>query len=164
MTTCRREADLWEAIAAGRWPETGSAELHAHVSSCRICRELADVAEAIHADAIESARAAEPPTSAIVWWRAQMRARQEAAHAADRPMTIAHALAVAAGCGLTLALMSIVVPWLRPFLAGLMVSEGILNTLPALDLTQQWGLILPAALFVTLVLAPVALYLVFAGD
>lgn len=164
MTTCRREADLWEAIRTGRWPETGSAELHAHVSSCGICRELADVAEAVHSDAIESARAAEPPTSAIVWWRAQMRARQEAAHAADRPMTIAHALAVAAGCGLTLALMSTVVPWLRPFLADLLESAGILGTLPALGLTLQWGLILPAALFVTLILAPVALYLVLADD
>ena len=161
MITCAREAELWEAIATGRWPETASAELHAHVDSCGICREFADVAGAVHADAIESARAAEPPTSAIVWWRAQMRARQEAAHAADRPITIAHALAVAAGFGLTLALLSLVVPWLRPFVIRLVQSGESVTAIPALGLAQQWGPILAGALFMTLVLAPVALYLVF---
>ena len=40
------------------------------------------VAEAIAAEAAQARREASPPSSAIVWWRAQMRARQEAAQAA----------------------------------------------------------------------------------
>ena len=45
-------------------------------------------------------REAQPPSSAIVWWRAQMRARQEAARLAEQPITIVHALSIAAGIGL----------------------------------------------------------------
>ena len=164
MTACPRENELWEAIATGRWPETAPSDLRAHVESCGICREFAGVTTAVRADAAESRRAAAPPSSAIVWWRAQMRARQEAAHAADRPITIAQALAIAAGIGVTLALLSTALPWLRPFFASLMQSAESLGALPALGLTQQWGPILAGALFMTLVLAPVALYLVLVDD
>ena len=52
------------------------------------------VAEAIAAEAAQARREAAPPSSAIVWWRAQMRARQEAAQAAGRPITIVASIAV----------------------------------------------------------------------
>ena len=56
------------------------------------------VAEAIAAEAALARTEAAPPSSAIVWWRAQMRARQEAAHAAERPIR-RHGLAIACGVG-----------------------------------------------------------------
>jgi len=164
VTTCTREAELWDAIATGRWPETTSANLRAHVDSCSTCREFADITAAVHADGIESRRGAEPPTSAVVWWRAQMRAREEAARAVDRPITIAHALAVAAGFGVTLALLSVVVPWLGPFVVRLLQSAESVTMVQTVGLAQQWAPILAAALFLTIVLAPVALYLVLADD
>ena len=40
------------------------------------------------------------PTPEIVWWRAQMRAREEAARAAARPILLSQALAIAALIGL----------------------------------------------------------------
>ena len=55
------------------------------------------VADAIAAEASVARSEAAPPSSAIVWWRAQMRARQEAAAAADRPITSVHALAETIG-------------------------------------------------------------------
>jgi hypothetical protein len=155
---------LWDAIATSRWPETSSEELRAHVDSCGICREFTDIAGAVHADGIESRRGAAPPTSAIVWWRAQMRARQDAARAVDRPITIAHALAVAAGFGVTLALLSVVVPWLRPFVIRLLQSAESVTILQTLGLAQQWAPILAAALLMMAVLGPVALYLALADD
>jgi hypothetical protein len=161
VITCPHESELWEAVAAGRWPETASMDLRVHVASCAVCWDFAEVAMAVQADAADSRLAAAPPSSAIVWWRAQMRARQEAARAADRPITIVQALAISAGVGITLALLSLVVPWLRPFIASAVQSVEGFTTLPALGLTQQWGPVLAGALFVTLVLAPVAVYLVF---
>ncbi len=161
MITCPRESELWEALAAGRWPETASTDLRVHVGACAVCREFADVATALQAAAAESRLAAAPPSSAIVWWRAQMRARREAARAADRPITIAQALAISAGLGITLALLSVVVPWLRPFVAGAVRSAQGFIAVPGLSLTQQWGPILAGALLMTLILAPVAVYLVF---
>src|SRR4030095_3916888 len=93
--SCPRETDLWDAIAAGRWPDAADATLRAHVVNCAACRDLALVAGSLQRDASEVARDATPPSSAIVWWRAQMRARQEAAHAADPPITVVHGPAVA---------------------------------------------------------------------
>src|SRR5260221_6864339 len=62
------------------------------------------VADAIAADAALAHAEAQPPSSAIVWWRAQMRARQEAAQLAEQPITIVHALSIAAGVGLMLSI------------------------------------------------------------
>lgn len=160
MITCPRENELWDAIAAGRWPATAPLDLRVHVESCAPCREFAEVATAVQADAARSRLRAAPPSSAIVWWRAQMRARQEAARAVDRPITIAQALAISAGFGITLALLSVVVSWLRPFVAGLFRSAEGFTTLPALNLTQ-WGPIFAGALLLALILAPVVLYLTF---
>src|SRR4051812_30199788 len=64
------------------------------------------VAEAIAAEASYAQTEAQPPSSAIVWWRAQMRARQEASRLAEQPITIVHALSIAAGIGLLLSLVS----------------------------------------------------------
>ena len=63
------------------------------------------VAEAFAAEAAMASSEAQPPSSAIVWWRAQMRARQEATRLAEKPITIVHALAIAAGVGLMLSLI-----------------------------------------------------------
>jgi hypothetical protein len=66
---------------------------------------LAAEGEAAHFDG-------EPPSSARVWWRAQMRARQEAAQAASRPLTFVHAVAIACGVGLLLGVGTLGAGWL----------------------------------------------------
>ena len=71
------------------------------------------VAAAIATEAAQARREASPPSSAIVWWRAQMRARQEAAQAAGRPITIVHGLAIACFCGLALSLAGTLIAGVR---------------------------------------------------
>lgn len=71
------------------------------------------VADAIAAEASAARTEATPPSGAIVWWRAQMRARQEAAQLADKPIAIVHALAIACGVGLALSLLGIVIAAIR---------------------------------------------------
>ena len=82
------------------------------------------VAEAIAAEAAMAREEAAPPSSAIVWWRAQMRARQEAAQLADRPITVVHALAIACGAGLLLSVVGYVA-------AGVRGSAGWLSSVYA---------------------------------
>ena len=53
------------------------------------------VADAIAREAALAGSEAQPPSSAIVWWRAQLRARREAAALAEKPITVVHALAIA---------------------------------------------------------------------
>ena len=113
MTTtwCPREAELWEAITAGRWPDATNTDLWAHVNACATCRDVALVSSSLSTEASAARREAAPPSSAIVWWRAQMRAKQEAALAAERPITIVQGLAAAIALGLGVALAGWVLPW-----------------------------------------------------
>ena len=126
------------------------------------------VAEAIAAEAALARSEATPPSSAIVWWRAQMRARQEAALAASRPITIVHALAIAAGAGLMLSVIGYA-------LAGVKGSAGWLAEvyqsiaaaaapLAALDLTSRWITISMTAMLISALVASVAAYFIFADE
>jgi hypothetical protein len=108
------------------------------------------------------------PSASIVWWRAQMRARQEAARTAARPMVVAHWLALACATGFALGVAGIAFAWLRGAASALFgwstefasIAAGAAET----DLASRWiatplGLLLAMAL-----LAPVAVYLITADD
>ena len=120
------------------------------------------IAEALAAEGIDARREAAPPSSAIVWWRAQMRARQEAVRTADRPITIVHALAIASGAGLSLALIGMIAAWGRGsdgWLTTLYAAlAGIRAPLAAIDFTSRWILVPATAVLASLVLAAVAAY------
>ena len=159
---CPRESELWTAIAAGRWPDAADAELRAHVEGCASCRDVAVVAVALARDAQDLRHASTPPSSAIVWWRAQMRARQEAARAADRPITVVQGIAIACAAGLFVGLAGSIVGALRGstgWFDAFTVSAASLGTLLAtIDFTSRWVLYTAAFIVVSLIVAPVAIY------
>lgn len=105
-TECLREADVLDEIGAGRWPEAAPAALREHVASCPVCADLALVASGLHADG-DAARvdiASIPlPSAGQVWWRAELRARQEKAVLAQRPIA---AVQIVAAVTLLLAIGS----------------------------------------------------------
>lgn len=124
------------------------------------------VAEAIAAEASLARREAAPPSSAIVWWRAQMRARQEAALAAERPITIVHALAIAAGAGLMLSVAGYAVASLEGsagWFGG--VYQSLATTpLASVDLTSRWVTLPIMAMLVSALVATVAAYFIYADE
>lgn len=167
---CRREEDVLDALTSGRWPDRAGDELRAHVAACAICSDVVEVASAVL-----MAREAEPtdmriPSSAVMWWRAQMRARQEAAREAARPITIAQVVALVSVVALTAAGLVALSPWFGGLLAGWLsgVRSAALADMAAIKapsalLTGGW--MLPALMIgVWLVLAPVAIYLAVAEE
>ena len=64
------------------------------------------IAEALEREFQVAARHAPVPPADVVWLRAQMRAREDAARKAVRPLVIGQALGVAACIGLLAALLS----------------------------------------------------------
>jgi hypothetical protein len=154
---CLREADVVEEIETGRWPGARSAELLSHVASCAICGDVVTVAGAIRGEC-ESARAAiRVPSAGLVWWRAQLRARQQVAEAAGRPITYAQAAAAAFAAVLLFMLGGLLWPSLRASITWIdQVSQAV-------DIGRFW---LPATLAVgaSLVLAPVLLLFVLLDD
>ena len=129
---------------------------HRHEPDLTDAEIEAIVRDAIAAEAVTARREAAPPSSAIVWWRAQMRARQEAAKAVERPLTIAHALAIACGLGLLLSVAGIAAA----------VVKGSLGTvsLATIDLTSRWITLPATAMLVSALVASIAAYLIFADE
>jgi hypothetical protein len=154
---CPREADVVEAIAVGRWAGDGSTELASHAASCVICQEVALVAAAMR-DEYESARAgARVPRAGLVWWRAQLRARQQVAETAGRPITYVQAAAGALAACLLFMLGGLAWPWLRESVAWVDWISQVVDT-------GRFWLPLALAIGVWLVLAPVVFLFALSHD
>jgi hypothetical protein len=165
---CCREEDVLDALTSGRWPQRASAELRAHVASCAICADVVAVA-----GAVLEARDHEPaemriPSSAVMWWRAQMRARQEAAREAARPITIAQVVASVSALALMVAALIALSPWFGGLLGSVAAeAKDVAAALRAPAGVLAQGSVVPviaAGVAVWLVLAPVAIYFAVADE
>ena len=163
QTECTREQDVLDAVAAGRWPDRCDRDLREHIAGCEICRDIATVVAAI-ADERDAAWD-EPgvPASSVVWWRAQIRARDEAARVAARPIVVAQAIAVACLIAATLALMPFALPSVRS--AAALVTDFAAWLTPraaavSSAVTLVTGTALPILPFAvaSVLLAPILLY------
>jgi ABC-type multidrug transport system permease subunit len=125
------------------------------------------VAEALAAEATAACQEAQPPSSAIVWWRAQMRARQEAARLAEKPITIVHALAIAAGAGLMLSVIGYAMAGVKGSLAwatSLWQSIAAAAIALPVSLSGGWLSVMLTAMLISAVIASIAAYVIFADE
>jgi hypothetical protein len=129
------------------------------------------VVEAIAAEAARARTEAAPPSSAIVWWRAQMRARQEAARAADRPITIVHGLAIACCAGIALSLIGTAIAgvrgssgWLVDVYRSLSTAATPLASIASIDLTSRWVTLPMTAMLISVLVATVAAYFIYVDE
>jgi hypothetical protein len=145
---CPREHEAMTTVASGQWPDGCADELRAHIAACAICSDVLEVARAVHDDheAVESKAQISP--AGLVWWRAELKARQEAMRTASRPMTLVQAFGAASGIGMALGLVSLTWPWLREFLS--------FSLFP-------WSLVIAFALAILLI-APLAMYFVLSDE
>jgi hypothetical protein len=166
---CTREQDVLDALTADCAVQDWGDELRTHVEACAICRDIVAVALPLLQEHHAAVDDAHPPSSGIVWWRATMRARQEAAQAATRPITVVQGVALASGAAVFMMILSAAAPTLSGWFGGLSTFGGISEffTLPQVDLsslmpTTGTGLLLVGACLVCLLLGPLAVY--FAAD
>ena len=162
---CPREHEVLEALAADATLQDWSAELREHADACAICRDIVAVALPLLQEHRAAVEGAHPPSSGIVWWRAQMRARQEAARTAMRPITVLQGIGAAAAFALFLVLLGAAAPILSGWFGGLTVFSGLgdLVRLPDIELASlkpatNVGILLAGACAVTLLLGPLAVY------
>jgi hypothetical protein len=154
---CPRESDVLDAIDSRRWPHRVDRELVEHVASCEICSDVLTVAAAMREDHGATWREADIPSSGQVWWRAEMRARQQAIRDASRPITIAYGVAAVAALVLALAVSWFAWPTVHEFASSFASAQTTAFTSPL-------TLPLLVALGALLVIAPVALYLVLSDE
>ncbi len=90
---CCFEPEVLAAVVEGRWPLAVEPSLREHAAACPLCSEVLTVASALVPDRQDLKAAPSLPAAGTVWWRAQIRARREAAAAAARPLLVAQAAA-----------------------------------------------------------------------
>jgi hypothetical protein len=154
---CPRESDVLDAIDSRRWPHRVSRELADHVSACEICSDVLAVATALREDQKATWQEAGIPSSGQVWWRAEMRARQEAIRAASRPITVAYGVAAFAALVLVVAASWFAWPTIHGFASSIGSAQSP-------SLTSPLTLPLLVAFGALLVIAPVAVYLVLSDE
>jgi hypothetical protein len=165
IVDCIREQDVLEALTAGRWPDQVDQDLQEHAASCAVCADLVAVVGPLMNEQSPEvwAQQAQIPSSAVMWWKAQMRARQEKAREAARPITVAQVVAGSTAVLLTVSALLALSPWLSIWISGLSGIELPRFDWAALILAQGW--LLPSLVVgIWLVLTPVAIYLAVADD
>jgi predicted anti-sigma-YlaC factor YlaD len=160
LRECPRESEILEAVEPGsRW----SPDLSRHAETCATCRDLSDVVSALREDRAQALCELRVPPPSLLWWRAELRLRQDRTRRAVRPITLAHAFAAAAVTGVALAFTRNLA---RPM--GELFSDGLGGLASILTgAVAQAPVSLPVLLlliFLPVVLAPVALYCIFSED
>jgi hypothetical protein len=165
---CPREVEVVASMLDRRGVRIDDEALAAHVDACDSCREVAEVTRLMSTDHERARREVRVPAAGQVWWRAAVRARLEAVHAAARPLTWSHGIAGACAIGVVMALLGVAWPMVREA-AGWMVSRAVdvvpLSAAASLVTTSMHGnvaLMLVAAACV--LFAPVALYLALSNE
>jgi hypothetical protein len=133
MSECPFESDVLDALASRRWPARAGEELRAHVAACPGCADLAAVAGALLIEEDAAYAEARVPAPAVVWHRAQLRAREEAVRAATRPIGFVQGVAFACGVAAVIAAAVWGLP-LLPDAAGLWSRSAPSLSLPNVDI------------------------------
>lgn len=143
---CPHEADVLMMVTTGQWPDRAPAELREHVAACSLCADVALIAQVIEEDAgwvrgsnqDATMPAPQLPSAGTVWWRAQLRARQDAAKAVGRPITVAQGALLAVVGGVAGAVFGATTGWFQSVLqrgwGGIKVAASTIHlpTLPSL--------------------------------
>ncbi len=102
---CGRERELIDLLRSGHWPQSCDPELRAHVDACSMCRDTVAVRTALQDAAAESRGAARLESPSLLWWRAQLRRRNEALERVNRPVAGAQRFALAVNLVVAVALV-----------------------------------------------------------
>ncbi len=164
---CLRSSDVASAAIAGELLNPADGELGRHLAECEACRDLALVASALRGERDRIRRSAPAPSAGLVWWRAQLRARQEAERRAAAPVTLVHAAAFVAGLVAAVVSFLAFARWIGPaslteFLPTFPTWSETAQSLADLSPVLRWALALGASAW--LILGPVALYLTLRRD
>ena len=97
MKRCPREAEVQAILRQGHWPEACDDDFRSHVQTCPTCSDQLLVLHAFHGARDQAMQAARLDHPNLLWWRAQLRRRNEALQRVGRPITRAQTFALCIG-------------------------------------------------------------------
>ncbi|HET8797891.1 MAG TPA: hypothetical protein VFO89_09390 [Thermoanaerobaculia bacterium] len=137
---CARENELLDALGRGFVGD----ELEAHAAGCEACRELRDVAGALLDDRAQTIAEAPVPGAGTMWWRMQLRHRQEAQAVARRSLLIGQAVTLVIAVSAAIAIFgSFFASEVQSAIASLPALASMPLGIPLLLLLAVWALLAP---------------------
>jgi hypothetical protein len=157
LPECAHEREVLDLVLADRWPDRCDADTLAHVADCEICADVVSVALAMREDqALQPIESAPVPDATLVWWRAQLRAHEEAGRKAARPIAMVQGVGIGIAGVAALSLGRTFWPWIREYAAG--VSSAVLNVAQSSTAAATAAPWITLAIAVSIVATPVAVY------
>jgi hypothetical protein len=96
------------------------------------------------------------PDATLVWWRAQLRAHEEAGRKAARPIAMVQGVAIGIAGVAALSLGRTFWPWIREYAAGISsAASNVAQSTTAAAAAAPW---ITLAIAVSIVATPVAVY------
>src|SRR5262249_19678265 len=89
LFACSSEKEVQAALRQGHWPHACDPDLRAHVNGCRDCHELFLVTQSLQKAKANGERLAGTGSPGLLWWRAQLRRRNEAIECVTEPLALA---------------------------------------------------------------------------
>ena len=157
LPECAHEREVLDLVLTDRWPARCDAETLAHVAECDVCADVVSVAMAMRDDqALQPVEAAPVPDATLVWWRAQLRAHEEAGRKAARPIAMVQGVGIGIAGVAALSLGRTFWPWLRSYSSNISGAAGsVAAATAAAAAAAPW---LTLAIAAMLVATPVAVY------
>ena len=94
LFSCARTAELEEMIRIGHLRSTWEPSLCQHIDECRYCADFLLVSESLRSARQESIQNVPIVSPGLLWWRAQLRRRNQALQKMSRPTSIIGKLAL----------------------------------------------------------------------
>lgn len=93
--SCNREREVADLLRRGHWPQACPADLRTHVDSCRSCSDLVVVTRTLQTARTNAADVPHLHSAGALWWRAQLRRRNQAIERINKPILGAQIFAFA---------------------------------------------------------------------
>ncbi len=170
LPECAHEREVLDLVLADRWPDRCDPDTVAHAAECAVCGEVVAVALAMREDEarVESAIvAATPhhqsvvPDATLVWWRAQLRAHEDAARKAARPIAMVQGIGIGIGLVAMISTTRLAWPWIKTYVAGATTGlsdaalRGANASAAAIEAAPLW---ITISIVAALIAAPIAVY------
>lgn len=170
MNECVHEREVLDLVLADRWPDRCDPDMVTHASTCDVCADVVAVALAMREDEARveaEVVAAQPhhqsvvPDATLVWWRAQIRAREDAARKAARPIAMVQGIAIGIGLVALLSTTRMAWPWIKTYAGntatgiGDVLARSLANSGAAIEAAPLW---ITLSVVGALIAAPLAIY------
>ncbi|HLW78691.1 MAG TPA: hypothetical protein VKU44_03740 [Terriglobia bacterium] len=160
---CEREPEVIEAVRSGRWPDAAGDSLRRHVQDCTVCADAALVAGYLAQESASAVTQPALPHPGLVWWRAQIMARRDAAERAAQPIALAQRAALAVSLAVALVAALLGWPRLHGALARGLAASRAADLIASLTRGAP-STVLVMGLAACLMLAAFVLYIVWAEE